>query len=72
VRDPTNSGPPAKATSDGIAKAALDLLEPGLTFLSRLAQARLVGIAGGVNARLRANESSQSRYFRAYSGKSER
>jgi superfamily II DNA or RNA helicase len=36
VPDPTDSGTPAKATSDGTAKAALDLLEAGLTFLESL------------------------------------
>jgi hypothetical protein len=34
--DPTDSGTPAKGTSDGIAEAALDLLEAGLTFLESL------------------------------------
>jgi hypothetical protein len=33
VPDSTDSGTPAKATSDGIAKTALDLVEDGLTFL---------------------------------------
>ena len=34
--DPTDSGTPAKGTSDGVAKAAFDLLEAGLTFLESL------------------------------------
>src|SRR5260370_41105610 len=36
VPDRTDSGSPAKATSDGIAKAAVGLLEAGLTFLESL------------------------------------
>ncbi len=36
VPDRTDSGTPAKATSDGIAKAAVGLLEAGLTFLESL------------------------------------
>jgi hypothetical protein len=36
VPDRTDSGTPAKATSDGIAKAAVGVLEAGLTFLESL------------------------------------